>query len=92
MVKKISKKSLSDAYRFDNFKTGKLAKGKFGDQNSLVLSLSRRSKKVYAINAVAGTEAGMIERPKWSGIYRAVIDGFIWNLISGAFAVERPAW
>ena len=45
MIKWPSKKSLLDAYRCDGFKTEKIAKGKFGDQTALVLSLTRRSKK-----------------------------------------------
>jgi hypothetical protein len=91
MVRKASKKSLIDAYQFDKFKTGKLVKGKFGDQNALVLSLSRRSKKVYALNAASGTEVGMTERPRWSEICHAVTGKFIWSLRSGAFAAAGPA-
>jgi hypothetical protein len=92
MVKKASKKSLIDAYQFDNFKTGKTAKGRFGDKTSLVLSFSRRSKKVYARNVAFGTEAGTTESSRWSGICHAVTGEFIWNLRLGAFAAVGPAW
>jgi hypothetical protein len=92
MVKKASKKSLIDAYRFDNFKTCKVAKGRFGDKTALVLSLSRRSKKVYAPSVVFGTEVGTTESSRWSGICRAATGEFIWNLRFGAFAAVGPVW
>jgi hypothetical protein len=65
MNKKSSKKSLFDAYQFPGFKTSKAAKGMFGDKSALVLTLSRRSKKVYASNAVNFIGAATIEKPGW---------------------------
>lgn len=91
MVKKTSKKSLLDAYQFDKFKTGKIAKGRFGDKAALVLPLARRSKKVYAPNAIVGIEAGMIGRSRPCGIYQVATAVFIWNLTSDASAAERQA-
>lgn len=90
MIKTASKKSLLDAYQFPGFKTHKAAKGKFGDKHALVLTLSRRSKKVCA-SAVNGIEVGMIARPSWPAIYRAAIVGFIFSSRSDVFAVARTA-
>jgi hypothetical protein len=92
MVKKASKKSLIDAYQFDNFKTCKAAKGRFGDKTALVLLLSRRSKKVYAPNVAFGTGAGTTERSRWSGICRAATGEFIWSSRLGVFAAVGPVW
>jgi hypothetical protein len=92
MVKKTSKKSLLDAYQFDNFRTDKVAKGRFGDKAALVLSLARRSKKVCAPNVASGTGVGTTARSRRSGICRAATAAFIWSSTSGAFAVERLAW
>jgi len=92
MVKKTSKKSLLDAYQFDKFKTGNVAKGRFGDKTALVLPLARLSKKVFAPNVAVGIAVGMIERSRRSGIYQAAIVAFIWNLISDASVVERLVW
>jgi hypothetical protein len=73
MQKKSSKKSLLDAYKFHGFRTSKAAKGMFGDKVALVLTLSRRSKKVGAPNVADFIGAGMIGRPGWFGIFHAVI-------------------
>jgi hypothetical protein len=91
MLKKTSKKSLLDAYQFDGFKTGKLAKGKFGDKTALVLSLSRRSKKVCAGNAAASIVVGTTGRSRRSVICRAVIAAFISSLKSDVSAAARRA-
>ena len=92
MVKKSSKKSLLDAYQFDNFKTCKAAKGRFGDKAALVLSLSRRSKKVCAPNVTVGIEAGTIENSRWFAICRAATGGFTWSSRLGGFVAGSPAW
>ncbi len=92
MFKKTSKKSLLDAYQIDKFKTGKVAKGRFGDKTALVLPLARRSKKVYASNVAGIIAAGMTERSRRSGIYPVATVAFIWNLRSDVFAAERLVW
>lgn len=74
MQKKSSKKSLLDAYQFPGFRTSKAAKGMFGDKVALVLTLSRRSKKVDVPNAANFIGVGMIGRPGWFGICLAVTD------------------
>lgn len=92
MAKTAPKKSLLDAYRFDNFKTGKMAKGRFGDKTALVLSLSRRSKKVCVSNVALGTGVGTTGKSNRSEIYRAAIAAFTLSSRSGVFVVERPVW
>ena len=89
MIINASKKSLLDAYQFDKFRTGKLAKGKFGDKNALMLLLSRRSKKVCALNVAAGTAGGMIARLKSFEIYPAVTAVFILSSRLGVFVAGR---
>jgi hypothetical protein len=76
MVKKAAKKSLLDAYQFDGFKTSSVVKGKFGDQNARVLSLSRRSKKVSALSAVSATDVITIAKLSSSGIFRVATGAF----------------
>jgi hypothetical protein len=88
---KTSKKSLLDAYQFDGFKTSSTAKGKLGDKNARVLSLSRRSKKVFAINAVNYIEAITTERPRSFEIFHVVIGAFIWSLRFDGSSVKRQA-
>ncbi len=92
MIKKTSKKSLLDAYRFDNFKTSKTVKGRFGDKAALVLSLARRSKKVSAPNAAGGIVVGTTESARQSGICHAATAAFIWSSTSDVFAVGRLDW
>jgi len=92
MIKKPSNKSLFDAYQFDKFKTGKLAKGRFGDKTALVLSLSRRSKKVYAGNVIAGTAVGMIENLRVHETFQVVTAVFMWSSRSDVFAAGSLAW
>jgi hypothetical protein len=74
MQKRSSKKSLLDAYQFTGFKTSKAVKGMFGDKNALVLTLTRRSKKVFAPSVIDGIAGGMIGRQDWFAIFHAVTD------------------
>jgi hypothetical protein len=48
MKKRRNKKSLYDAYKFPGFTYSRVVKGVFGDRQSLVLSLNRRSKRQCA--------------------------------------------
>lgn len=80
MKKNSPKKSLLDAYQFIGFKTSAAAKGKLGDKNARVLSLTQRSKKVSALNVVNFTKATMTARSRLFEIYRVVIVGSISNL------------
>ncbi len=91
MNKTPSKKSLLDAYQFSGFKTGKSAKGKFGDKHALVLSLFRRSKKVCAPNVESFIAVGMIERSRRSAIFRAVTAAFTCNSRSDGFVAAKVA-
>ena len=76
MGKKAAKKSLLDAYQFNGFKTSSVVKGKFGDPNARVLSLSRRSKKVSALSAVSSTEVITIAKLSASAIFRVVTGAY----------------
>ena len=80
MQKKTSKKSLLDAYQFSGFRTSKAAKGMFGDKSALVLSLSRRSKKVDAASAADFTEGGTIEKLDLFGTSGAATDAYTLRL------------
>lgn len=80
MIKKSSKKSLLDAYQFPGFRTSKVVKGLFGDKNALVLTLSRRSKKVSVLNAQEFIEAGTTARPDWFAIFRVAIVAYTLRL------------
>ena len=90
MNKTSAKKSLIDAYQFAGFKTSKLAKGKRGDKNARVLSLSRRSKKVCVINVENYIEDFTIAESSRFAIYPAATAASIWNLkFAGYFAKAR---
>ena len=58
MEKRRNKKSLYDAYKFSGFTCSRVVKGVFGDRQSLVLSLDRRSKKQCAGRAALIIEDG----------------------------------
>jgi len=58
MEKRRNKKSLYDAYKFSGFTCSRVVKGVFGDRQSLVLSLNRRSKKQCAGHAAPIIEYG----------------------------------
>ena len=88
MVTKASKKSLLDAYEFDGYKTGRFAKGKFGDKHALVLPLIRRSKKVSAHNVEDFIEADTIVRPRLFATCPVAPGESISNLRFGVFAAE----
>lgn len=91
MNKTSGKKSLIDAYQFSGFKTSAAAKGKLGDKNARVLSLSRRSKKVFAINAVNFTEVFMTAKSNRFAICRAATDVSIWSLKFAEYFAKAPA-
>jgi hypothetical protein len=88
MVTKASKKSLLDAYQFDGYKTGRFAKGKFGDKHALVLPLIRRSKKVSAHNAESFIAADTIARPRLFATCPVAPGEFTWSSRFGVFAAE----
>jgi len=90
MGKRAAKKSLLDAYQFERFKTSSVAKGKLGDKNARVLSLSRRSKKASVTNVASCTEAIMIVRSNSFVIFRAVTAAFTLSLRFAGFSVSRP--
>lgn len=90
MGKTSSKKSLLDAYQFDGFKTSIVAKGRLGDKNARVLSLSRRSKKVSATNVANYIEAFTTARPRWFVISPAVTGEFTLSLRLDGYVVRSP--
>ncbi len=90
MNNKSAKKSLIDAYQFTGFKTSMAAKGKLGDKNARVLSLSRRSKKVSVISAENCIEVFTIAKSNKYVICPVATAVFIWNLkFAGYFARPR---
>jgi len=56
MKKRTSRKSILDGYRVPGFQTLSRVKGRFGDQSALVVTLSRRQKKLFAAVAARFTE------------------------------------
>jgi len=90
MKKSTAKKSLIDAYQFAGYKTSPSAKGKLGDKNARVLSLSRRSKKVCVINVENYIAVFTIAKSSRFAIYPAATAASIWNLkFAGYFAEAR---
>ena len=90
MQKKTAKKSLLDAYQFAGYKTGKAAKGMFGDKSALVLTLSRRSKKVYASSAANFIAGGTTGRRDLFGTSGAATDACTFRLkLADCFAREQ---
>jgi hypothetical protein len=90
MKKASGKKSLLDAYQFSGFKTSSSAKGKLGDKNARVLSLSRRSKKVSVISAENYIEVFTTAKSNKFAIYLVATAVSIWNLkFGGYFARSR---
>lgn len=79
-----------DAYRFSGFTPRSMIKGKFGDQTAFVVSLKRRSKKVFAAGVAEFTEPTTIKGLRLFVTCLAVIDAFISNsrcdewIVSGA--------
>lgn len=91
-MKKISaKKSLIDAYQFVGFKTSSAAKGKLQDKNARVLSLSRRSKKVFVTNVENYIEVFTTEKSNRFAIYPAVIDVSTWSLKFAEYFAKAQA-
>jgi hypothetical protein len=59
MRKPRSKKSLLDAYRVPGFSTTSNIKGRFGDPTALVITLTRRQKKRFAVIAMPRAKLSM---------------------------------
>jgi|GEM_PF-3157808 len=68
MEKRGDKKSLYDAYKFPGFSCSRVVKGVFGDRQTLVVSLNRRSKKLLAGHAVRFIKDGATSSTDESGI------------------------
>ena len=69
MEKRRNKKSLYDAYKFPGCTCSRVVKGMFGDRQSLVLSLNRRSKKQLAGHAARFTKDGTTGATDVSGTF-----------------------
>jgi hypothetical protein len=76
-MKKIKK--LLDVYAYPGFHPQAAIKGIFGDNRSRIITLVRVQKKLSAGAAVLLIKASMTARSGASGIYPAVISGFIWK-------------
>jgi hypothetical protein len=68
MEKRCNKKSLYDAYKFPGFTCSRVVKGVFGERQSLVLSLNRRSKKQCAGHVARIIEDGTTSESDMLGI------------------------
>lgn len=88
MKKTASKKSLLEGYRFKGFQARSKIKGQFGDSTSLVIQLSRRQKKQFAVFAQPVIRVGMIEKLSRPAISVAVIAEFIWSLRFGGYCAK----
>jgi len=78
-MKKCSKKSLLDGYRFEGFFTSPELKGKAGDHEALVIPYTRRSKKQSAGHAVGARKVGTTSIHSSTAICRAVAAEFFWK-------------
>ena len=90
MAKPLSVASIFDAYRFQGFITRKRVKEHEGDLTSLVITLSRRQKKRYAVCAERNIGASTTVRLAWREISPVVIERFTLNTNAAALNV-RPA-
>jgi len=81
-MKKCSKKSLLDGYRFEGFYASPILKGKWGDHEALVIPYTRRSKKQCAVHAVVARKVGTTNTHSNTVICRAVVTGFSWKFRS----------
>lgn len=90
MGKKLSNASIFDAYRYPGFITCKRVKEREGDLNSLVITLTRRQKKLSVARAEKSIGASMIVRRAWRAISLVEIGRFISNTNVAALNV-RPA-
>jgi hypothetical protein len=58
MAKTRKRRRLTDAYKFDGFRTQETVQGIFGDPQARLIALIRRSKKRFAGRAARSTTAG----------------------------------
>ncbi len=66
---------LEDIYRFPGFRAKPELCGIFGDPNAVVVTLTRRRKKLHAASAVRGTRVTTISGGGGFGISPAVTGG-----------------
>jgi len=91
MLKSRPKKTLYTAYRFPGFTAEREVKGRFGDQNALVIRLTRRSKKLRAGPAAPSAAAGTTAGRGTSATCPAGIAAFTLSWISAASSVGSAA-
>lgn len=70
---------LTDSYKFSGFQPYQKVKGKFGDQKSLVITMKRVQKKLFAQTVYILPKVFMTGKPGWYGIYPAEINAFIFQ-------------
>jgi len=87
MKKWLRRKSLLDAYRIPDFRTCNRVKGLFGDKTSLVITLSRRQKKPFAVSAQLSITRFTIARRSLRETSVLVDDVCIWNSNIGVLTV-----
>jgi hypothetical protein len=78
------KRRLWDAYRFPGFTPSATVRGIFGDPQTRVITLTRRSKKRDAGRVACCITRGTIAIPTEREISRVGRTGSTWNSIGGA--------
>ena len=76
---KLKSKRLRDAYRFPGFVPLAAVQGVFGDPKAVIVKLSRRRKKRYAVNVGNGAAVTTTTGSSKCGICRAETAGFTWE-------------
>ena len=81
MAKIRKRRRLTDAYRFDGFRTQETVQGIFGDPQARLITLIRRTKKRSAGRAARSTTAGTTARSDEFGICPAGVIAFtcVWR-------------
>lgn len=82
------KRTLSDSYRFPNFKPKQAVSGIFGDPYARVVNLVRQGKKLSVVSARHRTGHFTIERSSESGTFLAATLAYTWNWKCGASSVR----
>ena len=85
---RLKSKQLRDAYRFPGLVPLAAVHGMFGDPRAVILKLSRRRKKLCAVDALDGVAVTTTTASSKCGIYRAGTDVFTWKWTFGGWTVR----
>jgi hypothetical protein len=81
------KKRLSDTYRFTGFYPTQQVESEERDNKAIVITMRRRQKKQYALNADMSARATMTGTRSWCETFRVAICGCILPLRCGVWHV-----